>query len=50
MQSLKDIKIAKAEIFEDKRSTLRRYLTSMDIHIQINNLSNITESDKVLVF
>lgn len=48
MQSLKEIKIADTEVFEDKCSTLRRYLTSINIYIQINNLSTAIESNKVM--
>ena len=48
IQSLQTFDGIKAEVFEGKQSTLRRYLTSMDMHIRINNLSNADESDKVL--
>lgn len=33
MQLLKGIKIADAKVFKDKHSTLRRYLTLIDMHI-----------------
>jgi len=48
MQSLKGIKVANAKVFKDKHSTLRRYLTSINIYIQINNLSNAIESNKIM--
>ncbi len=48
LQTFKGIKANKAEVFEGKRSTLRRYLTSMDMHIRINNLGDADESDKVM--
>jgi len=33
MQLLKEIKVANTKVFEDKYSTLRRYLTSINIYI-----------------
>jgi hypothetical protein len=48
LETFKGIKANKAKSFNGKRSTLRQYLTSMDMYIRINNLSNTTKSDKVL--
>jgi hypothetical protein len=48
LETFKGIKANKAKSFNGKRSTLRRYLTSMDMYIRINNLSNASESNKVL--
>jgi hypothetical protein len=48
LKSFKGIKANKAEVFEGKKSTLQRYLTSMDMHLRINNLGSADPHDKVM--
>jgi hypothetical protein len=44
----KGIKVNKAKVFKGKYLTLRSYLTSIDMHIKINNLDRVNKHDKVM--